>query len=124
MLLFSRRYYKANLLKAQGIRHKAKALKKFRMPKVLVNSFLVSIPVLKEHDNGVITASLKNLIGIAPSKHYRLVVSKWQKAKLHLLGLHKCIHDINLYKSPDLSVVDGAIGQRGNEINGLITKMA
>jgi uncharacterized protein (DUF362 family) len=43
--------------------------KKFKFieyPKVLLDSFLISLPVLKEHSEAIVTISLKNMLGAYP----------------------------------------------------------
>jgi uncharacterized protein (DUF362 family) len=98
-------------------------LKEFKLPKILSNSFLISVPVLKEHDWAKITCALKNMFGIASGRFYDTEPSSgWNKAGLHSLGVDECIVDINCYRKPDLSLVDARIGQFGNEIYGHAAK--
>jgi uncharacterized protein (DUF362 family) len=100
------------------VKHNPEAfvLKKFHFPKILENCYLISVPVLKEHDWARITVSMKNMFGIVPGRFYG--AGTWNKSKLHVLGVDESIVDINSYKSPDLSIVDARIGQYGNEIYG------
>ncbi len=98
-------------------RSDALKLKKFKMPEILSGAFLINIPVLKEHSNAKITGAMKNLMGlyISPAP-YRL--AGWNKAKIHRLGLHECIFDLNLYKKANVNLVDASVGQVGAEIEG------
>jgi len=126
-----------DLNRAKRIRIKnesAIALKQIYFPKILLNSFLINVPVPKEHSSAIITNSLKNMFGIYLSKGYiaewgilkniGVIVSRnvfargWSKADLHIFGVHKSIHDLNIYKKPDLTICDARIGQKGNEIDG------
>ncbi len=116
----------------------AMVLKKIYFPKILLNSFLINVPVPKEHSSAIITNSLKNMFGIYLSKGYiaewgilksiGVIVSRnvfsrgWSKADLHVFGVHKSIYDLNIYKKPDLTICDARIGQKGNEINGIACK--
>jgi uncharacterized protein (DUF362 family) len=111
-------------------------LKSILFPKVLLNSYLINIPVPKEHSSAKITNSLKNMFGIYLPKSFLVewnksklakigvIVSKnifmrgWNKANLHVLGVHESIYDLNLYKKPDLTICDARVGQIGEEIYG------
>lgn len=98
-------------------RNDALKLKKFKMPEILSGAFLINIPVLKEHSVARLTAAMKNLFGlyISPAPYKYL---GWSKAKLHKLGIHECVFDLNLYKKADINLVDASIGQIGDEISG------
>lgn len=98
-------------------RSDALKLKKFKMPEILSGSFLINIPVLKEHSTTGITAAMKNLFGLYISPiPYRY--AGWNKAKLHKLGIHQCIFDLSLYKKANVNIVDASVGQIGGEIEG------
>lgn len=109
-------------------------LKSLLFPSVLINSFLINVPVPKEHSSAIITCSLKNMFGIYLSKGYlaewnmlrrigvvvarKIFARGWSKCDLHVLGVHESIYDLNLYKKPDLTICDARIGQREQEIEG------
>jgi len=102
-------------------RSDALKLKKFKMPEILSGAFLINLPILKEHSNTRVTAAMKNLFGLYISPiPYRF--AGWNKAKLHRLGIHECVFDLNLYKKPNISLVDANIGQVGDEIKGVPKK--
>ncbi len=86
-------------------------LKEFKFPITLKNSFLISAAVLKRHSMAKVTLSLKNMIG----------ASIGRKARFHLPGINKSIVDINLYKKPDLALIDG-IESSGLELGGEVTR--
>jgi uncharacterized protein (DUF362 family) len=66
--------------------------------------WLISVPVLKTHFQAVATLSLKNMKGIL----------SWSgKRKLHFVGLHQAIVDLNTVMAPHLIVVDGTVGHEG-----------
>lgn len=83
-------------------------LREFHIPKVLLESYLISVPVLKAHSMAQVTLGMKNMLGVAPEAdygkggHYK----KW--------GLHEQLDDaiieINKFRKPDLTVIDAAIG--------------
>lgn len=115
---------------------KAKKLKEIWFPKILLNSYLISLPVSKEHSSAVFTCALKNQFGIYLSKEYvreydkeklermGVFVAKeiwergWNKGELHEIGVHESIFDLNLYKKPDLVICDGRVGVKGGELGG------
>ncbi len=91
----------------------------FQMPKCLMNTFLVSVPVLKAHSMSDVTLSLKNMFGIAPAKHYGGV--HFRKSKLHgntNSELHRYVLEINTYRKPDMSLIDATIGMAESHLWG------
>jgi len=79
----------------------AKVLKKFEFPLTLKDSYLISAAVLKRHSIACLTLSLKNMLGATIGR---------DKGRFHKLGINESIVDINLYKRPDLAVIDGRLG--------------
>jgi len=79
----------------------AKVLKKFEFPLTLKDSYLISATVLKRHSIARLTLSLKNMLGATIGR---------DKGRFHRLGINESIVDINLYKRPDLAVIDGRLG--------------
>ena len=65
---------------------------------------IISVPVLKTHYQSEVTASLKNLMGLATAE---------QKIAFHRLGLIDCIVDLDAHFQPDFAVVDAVRGQEG-----------
>jgi len=55
----------------------------------------LNVPVLKDHSSSLITASMKNLMGVV-----------WDRSYFHRNDLHQCIADIASFRKPDLTVVD------------------
>lgn len=100
---------------------KTRALKKIKLPKVLFEGFFINLPVLKQHDEGILTCATKNLFGIYLNsgliKHF--MPNWWNKSELHFkYGVQDSIYDLNLYRPSDFVLVDASIGQMGNEIHG------
>ena len=86
-------------------------LPEFHMPRAMTSGFLISIPVLKAHSMAKVTLSLKNMVGIAPARHY--CASAYRKSALHGRNnreLHRYIVELNQYRKPDLTVLDATVG--------------
>ncbi len=82
----------------------AKCLRRFHMPRILQEACLINLPVLKTHVVSTMTLSMKNLMGILPRPDRRA---------MHTFGIAQSIVDMNLGIKPDLSIVDGSVGQHG-----------
>ena len=91
-------------------------LKEFHLPAVAQDAFVISLPVLKDHCFTVTTIALKNMFGLAPGQFYQ---GCWNKSQLHDPSTHKSVFDINLYKAPDLSVVDASVALTGMHLSGV-----
>ena len=90
-------------------------LKHFHMPRIALDAFIISLPVLKDHSFTKTTIAMKNMFGIAPGKFY---AGSWNKAKLHSPSTDKSVVDICSYKKPDLSVVDASVALTGMHLAG------
>ncbi len=88
----------------------------FWLPKVLLEGFLVSAPVLKAHSLAGVTLSLKNMMGAAPPAHYQRG-GVWKKSAFHA-RMHPSIYELNRYRRPDLAVVDGSVGLAHHHLGG------
>ncbi len=86
-------------------------LKEFKFPLTLKNSFLISAAVLKKHSMAKVTLSLKNMMGASIGK----------KARFHFFGINKSTVDINLYRKPDLALIDG-VESSSRELGGEVTR--
>jgi uncharacterized protein (DUF362 family) len=62
---------------------------------ILGSDVFINVPVLKTHGGAIITASMKNLMGIV-----------WDRRYWHENDLHQCIADMCTAIKPDLNVVD------------------
>ncbi len=56
---------------------------------------VINVPVLKHHSSTMITAAMKNLMGVI-----------WDRYSWHRMGLHQCIADFAALRKPDLVVID------------------
>jgi uncharacterized protein (DUF362 family) len=80
------------------------------LPQIVLDSFLVSIPVLKAHSLALVTLTLKNMMGLAPPRHYQQG-GHWKKASFHD-RIHEAIVDLNRYRTPDFTILDATIGMQ------------
>lgn len=72
-------------------------------PEVLKNSFVISLPFFKKSE-GEFSASLANMVGAYPARHYKGFFSK-KKNKILGVGKHQ-VHDIVKCKMPNLALID------------------
>lgn len=79
-------------------------LRSVTLPRIVVNSAVISAAKLKTHSATTVTLGLKNMFGLLPSKF---------KAKYHAMGINKVIVDVNAGVKPVLTVVDGFVGMEG-----------
>ena len=87
----------------------AMVLKEYEFPLTLKDVYLISAATLKVHHQATVTLSLKNMLGATIGK---------SKGRFHSKGLHQSIVDINLYKPPDLAIIDGIEGNVQREVGG------
>lgn len=78
------------------------------LPSLLDEVFLLSVPVLKAHTLAKVTLTMKNMIGCAPPSHFR-GNGCWGKSAFHE-QIHQAIFDLNRYRTPDFTLMDGSIG--------------
>lgn len=95
-------------------------LKELYVPEIVIDAYVISVPVLKDHSFTVTTIAMKNMFGIAPAPYYS---GSWNKSKLHRPSTHKSVFDICLYKKPDLCVVDASIALAGMHLSGTEKKL-
>lgn len=69
-----------------------------------------NVPVLKDHSSALITASMKNLMGVV-----------WDRRYWHRNDLHQCIADFSSYRRPDLTIVDAYNVMKRNGPRGVST---
>lgn len=78
------------------------------LPRLALESFLFSVPVLKAHSMAGVTLTMKNMMGLAPPSHYRQGRS-WKKSAFHR-HIQEAIADLNRYRTPDFTLLDATIG--------------
>ncbi len=88
----------------------------FFLPAAAMESFIISVPVLKAHSFSAITGSMKNMIGFAPPSRYQQG-GHWKKSAFHA-RMHEAIADLNRYRTPDLTVMDASVGLADFHLGG------
>jgi uncharacterized protein (DUF362 family) len=88
----------------------------FYLPEIALNSFIVSLPVLKAHSLAAITGTLKNMMGFAPPRHYS-GTGPWKKASFHA-HMQDAIMGLCSYRVPDLSILDASVGLADYHLGG------
>ncbi len=86
------------------------------MPRLVMESFLVSAAVLKAHSLADVTLSMKNLIGCAPPAYFQQG-GYWRKSAFHS-RMHEAIFDLNRYRKPDLAFLDASVGMAEYHLGG------
>jgi len=79
-------------------------LSKITVPKIALESHIVSAAKMKTHTDTTVTLGLKNMFGILPDR---------LKGKFHLKNISKVIVDINTVIKPSLTVIDGFVAMEG-----------
>lgn len=76
-------------------------------PKILLDSFVISIPALSEDPETEISASSSGMLGAFPSKHYAGFFSRG-KSKIRKWPIKYSIHDILRCKIPEFAIMDAS----------------
>ena len=87
-----------------------------KYPKILLDSFIISLPKLSSDTEILISASLSNMLGAYPSAHYKGFFTK-QKSRIKKWALKYSINDIVACKMPNLAIIDAS--SHGNIIVGV-----
>src|SRR6516165_5371472 len=82
----------------------ARRLRRFHIPRFMQDTCFINLPVLKTHVVSTMTLGMKNPMGILPRPDRR---------SMHTFGIDQSIVDMNLGIKPDLTIVDGSVGQDG-----------
>jgi len=80
------------------------------LPKILFESFLLSVPVLKAHSMAGVSLTMKNMIGLTPPVHFQQD-GPWKKASFHQ-KIQEAVFDLNRYRSPDFTLLDATVGMQ------------
>lgn len=76
-------------------------------PKILLDSFIISLPKLSTSEETEINGSLSNMLGAFPGEHYRGFFSLF-KTKIRKFPIKYAIHDILKCKMPQFAVIDAS----------------
>jgi|SRR3989344_4079073 len=77
-------------------------------PKILMDSCVISLPVLKDDIETEIVDSLTNMLGAFPSQYYAGFFSL-KKSKIRKWPIKYSIHDILLCKMPNFAIIDASV---------------
>ncbi len=91
-------------------------LESIKYPKILLESCVISLPILKEDEEIEIVDSLSNMLGAYPSRYYAGFFSL-KKNKIKKWPIKYSIHDILKCKLPSFAVIDAS--QQGQILAGL-----
>lgn len=86
------------------------------LPKLLFDVFLISVPVLKAHTLAGVTLTMKNMMGAPPPEQYQKG-GHWKKASFHA-RIHEGVFDLNRYRTPDFTLLDGTVGMQQAHLFG------
>jgi uncharacterized protein (DUF362 family) len=86
------------------------------LPEVVMESYLISVPVLKAHSLAGVTLSMKNMMGACPPEHY-CKGGHWKKSSFHA-GMQEAVADLNRYRKPDFAIIDATIGLAEHHLGG------
>jgi uncharacterized protein (DUF362 family) len=89
-------------------------------PKLLLESFVVSLPKLSLDNELEIQGSLANMIGAFPAKYYKGLFSK-DKSKIRRWPLKFSLHDLLKCKLPDFALIDAS--EQGSILAGVPAEM-
>lgn len=88
----------------------------YYIPRIALDSFILSVPVLKRHSLAEVTLTLKNMMGFAPPSHYQQG-GHWKKSFFHRY-MHQAIIEMNAYRSPDMTLLDATVGMAEYHLGG------
>ncbi len=76
-------------------------------PKLLLKSYLISLPRLAQDEETEMQASLSTMLGAFPASHYSGLFSS-TKGKIRRNHIKYAIHDIVRCKTPDAAIIDAS----------------
>lgn len=79
-------------------------LEQIKVPRIVVDSALISAAKLKTHSNTGVTLGMKNMFGLLPDK---------MKFKYHFKNISKVVVDINTVLRPKFTIIDGFYALEG-----------
>ncbi len=80
---------------------------KINFPRILSDSFIISLVPLAEDEETEIYGSLANMLGAYPASHYKGFFSR-NKSKIRKWPIKYSIHDVLKCKMPNLAIVDAS----------------
>ena len=93
------------------------------LPRIVLEAYVISLPVLKAHSLARITGTLKNMLGFAPPSHYAGRHGSWKKGFFHG-NMQKSLQELNSYLLPNLTLMDASLGLARQHLGGPVCKPA
>ncbi len=93
-----------------------KIFSSYYLPRLAMEYFIISVPMLKAHTLSTVTLSLKNMMGFAPPSHYQMG-GFWKKSFFHN-RIDESIIEMNMHRMPDLTLIDATIGMPEYHLGG------
>ncbi len=85
-------------------------------PKILLDSFVISLPKLSEDSEIEMQSALSNMLGAFPARYYKGLFSK-DKSKIRRWPLKFSLNDILACKMPDFTLIDAS--EQGSILAGM-----
>ena len=95
---------------------KCRRLPEIFLPQIALESYLISVPMLKAHSLAGVTLTMKNMMGLAPPTHYQQG-GHWKKASFHT-QIQEAVFDLNRYRHADFTVMDATVGMAEAHLSG------
>jgi len=80
---------------------------KIQFPRILANSFIISLSKLSDNDEFVFNGTLSNMLGAYPSKYYKGFFSS-TKNKIRKGPIKYALHDILKCRMPNFAIMDAS----------------
>lgn len=87
------------------------------LPEIILDCFVISLPVLKVHSLAGVTGAIKNMMGAAPPQYYGSGGGGWKKSRFHT-RMQASVRDLAFYRMPDMAVMDASQGMRDYHLGG------
>lgn len=92
-------------------------LEELHLPRLALDSFIVSLPVLKAHSIAGMTGTIKNMMGLLPPQVYQGNCGSWKKNSFHA-RMQASLGDLALCLLPGLTVMDASVGLAQYHLGG------
>lgn len=86
------------------------------IPTLALESYIITVPVLKAHSLSTVTLALKSMMGFAPPSKYQ-VGGHWKKSFFHR-HMEEAIIEMNLYRRADMVLIDASVGMAEYHLGG------
>lgn len=91
--------------------------RELHLPRLALDSFIVSLPVLKAHSIAGMTGTIKNMMGLLPPQVYQGDCGTWKKNSFHA-RMQGSLSDLAMCLPPGLTVMDASVGLAQYHLGG------